>query len=251
MPSLAEFQHDFTAALLAPATRARDDLAPGLRVHRNTVIKALVDAVQANYPTVGVLMGQQWLADVAREYACSHPPRHAVLADYGATFPAFLSELAQAGGWPWLCGVAQLDRAWTEALHAPDAPALTPDALGEIAPSRLPQLRLRLHPATRYGAYAGSAVTVWRANRPPAIAPAELVIDGSEEAALTIRGDAGVVLLPLDAAGRAFVEAINAGCTMGAAAAAALDVATPAEVAATWATLLSNGALAGYHEQGD
>jgi hypothetical protein len=251
MPSLAEFQRDFAAALLAPATSARDDLPPGLRVHRNTVIKALVDAVQANYPTIAVLMGQQWLSDVAREYAWRHPPRHAVLADYGADFPAFLRELAMAGDWPWLCGVAELDRAWTEALHAPHAPALTPDALRGIKPSGLSQLRLRLLPATRYGVYAGSAVTVWRANRPPAIAPAELAIDGSEEAALITRGDAGVALLPLDAGGRAFVEAIIAGCTMGEAAAAALELATAADVAANWATLLASGALAKLHDQGD
>ena len=94
MPSLAEFQRDFASLLLTPsAAAATPGHLPGWRVHRNTVIKGLVDAVLANYPTVGVLMGIEWFTDAARAYALQHPPRHAALNDYGDRFPEFLGAM--------------------------------------------------------------------------------------------------------------------------------------------------------------
>lgn len=223
----------------------------GLRVHRNTVIKALVDAVLANYPTVVVLMGQEWLADVARAYVQQHPPRHAVLAGYGETFPDFLRAMEVEHDWPYLPGVAELDRAWTQSLLAPDSPTLTPARLAGLEAAVLATLPLRLHPGARYGVYASSAVTVWRANRSPATAPTELHIDGRDEAAVMVRNDEGVVLLPLDAAGRAFVEAIISGSGIGEAASAALQIAPDGDVAGSWSALLAHGVFAGIDNHGD
>jgi hypothetical protein len=249
MPSLAEFQHDFAVALFAPAAAGTGEA--GLLVHRNTVIKALVDAVLANYPTVGVLMGENWLVDMARAFALQHPPRHAVLAAYGEAFPEFLRAMDVARDWPYLPGVAALDRAWTESQLAPDQPVLTPERLSGLDPEALGSLRLRLHPSAHYGVYAGSAVTVWRANRPPATAPAELHIDGCEEAALMVRNEDGVTLLPLDAVGRAFVAAILADCCIGEAGTAALQAAPDGDLGGSWSVLLAHGVFAAIDNQGD
>ena len=73
MPSLAEFQRDFAAALRDWA--GHQTPPPGLQVHCNTTAKGLVDALLANYPTLEVLMGRGWLANVAAAYAQRHPPR--------------------------------------------------------------------------------------------------------------------------------------------------------------------------------
>jgi hypothetical protein len=252
MPSLAEFQRGFAAALTAPALPGSvEGEAAGLRIHRNTFMKALVDAVLANYPTVVVLMGQEWVASAAQAYARQHPPRHAVLADYGASLPEFLRAAQTGEDWPYLPGVAELDRAWTQVLLARDAPALGPERLVALAPHALATLRPRLHPAVHYGVHGHSAVTVWRANRPPAVPPAHLQVGDDEEAALIVRNDAGVLLLPIDAAARTFLDVVIAGGDISAAASAALQTDPEADIAATWAMLLSQGAFADIETHGD
>jgi Putative DNA-binding domain len=248
MPSLAEFQRDFAAALLGPAAAGADEPA-GLRIHRNTAMKGLVDAVIANYPTVGVLMGEQWLGGAAQDYAGQHPARQAVLADYGEAFPDFLRALDAAQDWPYLPDVAELDRAWTQALLAPDAPALRPAQLSALAPQTLAALQLRLHPSACHGVYAHSAVTVWQANRPPATPPAELHVAGIDEAALMLRNDDGVVLLPLDDGAHAFLHAITSGSNLTEAVSAALQ--TGADVAEIWSRLLTHGVFADIQDHGD
>ena len=251
MPSLAEFQRDFAAALQAPSMPGGASEAPGLRIHRNTAMKGLLDALLANYPTVGVLMGEAWLTEVALEYARRYPPRHAVLAGYGDSFPAFLATLEAHRDWPYLQGVAALDRAWAESLLAPDAPALSAQRLAGVEPQALASLRIQLHPASRTGFHGHSAVTIWEANRPPAVPPAELTVDGRDEAALIVRNESGVQLLRLDGTARAFVESIIAGHSIGAAASIALELMPDGDVAAAWSVLLAHGAFAVIDSQGD
>src|SRR5688572_13619972 len=107
MPSLAEFQCEFATALRRdPIGDASCAAEPdGLRIHRNTLMKGLVDAILANYPTVSVLMGAEWTGHAAQAYARQHPARQAMLATYGEAFPEFLGDLAEDDAWPYLCAV--------------------------------------------------------------------------------------------------------------------------------------------------
>ncbi len=251
MPSLAEFQRDLAAALWAPASGGTHAAEPaGLRIHRNTVMKGLVDALLANYPTVAVLMGQQWTMGAAQAFARQHPPAHAVLADYGEGFATFLAAADAEAQWPWLQGVAQLDRAWTCALLAADAAALTPQMLLRLPATDLATCRLALHPSVTLGRYAGSAVSVWQANRPPALPPDSLAIDGTTEAAVMVRNH-GIVLLRLDAAGHTFLQIIAQGGTTQDAALAALQSDPKTDLAGLWATLLMHGLFVNPMENDD
>lgn len=243
MPSLADFQREFMTALRgSPGNDALRDAEPaGLRIHRNTMMKGLVDAVLANYPTVCVLMGAQWTAQVAQAYARQQPARQAVLSAYGESFPEFLGDLAEGHAWPYLSPVAGLDRAWMQSLLAPDAPAIDPEELVTLAPARLASLHLRLHPSAHYGVFRHSAVTIWQANRPPAMPPAQLQVEDEEEAAVLVRNATGVVLLPLDPAALAFLETVVAGGSMTTAVSAALQANSDADIAATWSRFLQLG----------
>lgn len=249
MPSLAEFQRDFAAGLLSPVA-GDSQPAIGRRVHRNTVSRALIDALIANYPTVEVLMGSAWLAGAARDYVQQYPPRHAVLADYGECFPDFLRAMDTAA-WPYLPDVAALDLAWTIAFLAPDVSPLMPDQLARMEPGDLAALRLRLQPGATFGVYAHSAVSVWRANRPPAVPPAALSITNEDEVALMLRNRDGVVLLSLDAAAQVFLQAITAGDNILDAAASAMQLAPQGEVAGGWSALLAQGAFSAIQHEED
>jgi len=239
MPSLAEFQRDMAAALRAPLSTPAAEPA-GLRVHRNTVMKGLVEALLANYPTVDVLMGREWMTGAAQAFARQHPPAKAVLADYGDGFADFLAAADEEAQWPWLQGVAQIDRAWTCALLAANVPALTPHS-PRLSATDLAACRLSLHPSVTLGCYAGSAVSVWQANRPPTKPPESLEVNGRDEAAVMVRNQDGITLLRLDAAGYTFLQIVMQGGTLQDAAMAALQAQPEADLANLWATLLRQG----------
>ena len=249
MPSLAEFQRDLAAALRAPLIAPAAEPA-GLRIHRNTVMKGLVDAILANYPTLEVLMGREWMTGAAQAFARQHPPAHAVLADYGEGFAGFLAAADEEAQWPWLQGVAQLDRAWTCALLAANVPALTPHSL-RLSAADLAACRPSLHPSVTLGCYAGSAVSVWQSNRPPARPPESLEVNGTDETAVMVRNQDGITLLRLDAAGYTFLQTVMQGGTLQDAAMAALQAQPEVDLASLWATLLTQGLFVNPMENDD
>jgi hypothetical protein len=133
MSALAQYQQGFAAALQAgdgpaddppagtPAWLARLAAMPGFAVYRNTVMKACVDALEANFPAVSRLVGEEWMRAAAARYAAAERPTGPMLLDYGATFPGFLAAFEPATSLPWLPAVATLDRLWIESHKAADA----------------------------------------------------------------------------------------------------------------------------------
>ena len=79
---LSRFQNGFVQALLAPHDN-NDDTPhflqalieqPGFSVYRNTVMKGCIDALQANYPTVLRMVGEEWFRAVAALHVRKRPP---------------------------------------------------------------------------------------------------------------------------------------------------------------------------------
>ena len=167
--SLAAFQRRFAAALWAePGALAIDDIAgqPGFAVYRNTVMRGALDALAANYPTVVQLVGADWFEQAATPFVRAHLPRHGSLADYGEGFADFLDSSVTASELPYLPGVARLDRAWTEAHLAADAPVLAAAALARLAPEALLATALVPHPSARWLNFESvPAFTIWRRHR--------------------------------------------------------------------------------------
>lgn len=142
---------------------------PAFAVYRNTALRACVDALAANYPAVLRLVGDAWFRAVAADYARAHPPHDERLLLYGEQFPGFVHAAAAAHELPYLGEVAQLDRCWSEAHVAADAPVLHAQALAAIlekAPDALARLELVPHPAARWRWCAHApAFTIWSRNR--------------------------------------------------------------------------------------
>jgi len=91
-----------------------------LRVYRNGFLKACIDALRANYPSVERLIGETRFPALARPFVEAHPPRLASLVEYGADFPQHIRAMRDLHGLDWLASFAALDRAWTEVCFAPD-----------------------------------------------------------------------------------------------------------------------------------
>ena len=117
--SLESLQARMAAALLAPdaATQAMPeslfagahDGAVGLRVHRNTVLGALANALRQAFPAVNQLVGEAFFDRMGVEFARARPPRAPQLDEYGAAFPDFISAFPGTEALPYLKELAQFD----------------------------------------------------------------------------------------------------------------------------------------------
>jgi hypothetical protein len=226
---LDEFQRDFAAALLGePGSPAAEALAakPGFAVHRNTVLRGCIDALAANFPTVLSLVGADGFDAAAGAFARACPPREGSLCAYGAEFADFLEALPSAAELPYLGGVARLDRAWTEAHLAADAPVLDAAALASLDPSALLAAALVPHPAARWIVAPDLPVfTIWRRHREHA--PLDDALEVGEAGLLT-RPVQAVAWQAIDAAAAAFLDACAHGARFGDAATPGVDRWMPA-----------------------
>jgi hypothetical protein len=235
MHDLGAFQRDFGRALLEDS-----GTSTALRVHRNTTMKGLVDALAANYPTVAQLVGDEWFKACALEYIRKHPARSPVLALYGEHFAAFLAAFAPAAELPYLADVARIDRMWIEAHTARDAIALTSASLARLTPAALAEQRMALHPAARCAWVRHSAATIWIHHRSARVGDLLTIADADEGILLT-RQTGKVEYELLDDAAFAFLERLRDGAPLGAAATAALEINAAADVAGALARSLAAG----------
>jgi hypothetical protein len=148
---------DFMSALV---------VQPGFAVYRNTFLKASIDALEGNYPCVSRLVGEDWFRAAATRFALAAPPTAPMLFDYGDGFAVFLDTFEPARELPYLADVARLDRAWTESHLAADAATLTLQDLAALAPQKLVDLHLAVHPAARWRWFPEQPIySIWNANR--------------------------------------------------------------------------------------
>lgn len=265
MHALGRFQTAVAQALDPPGARAPgtfDEPAiaalvaqPGFAVYRNTVAKGRIDALQANFPSVARLVGDEWFRAAAAIFARTHPPRDPVLLRYGEAFPDFLAAFPPAAELPYLAPVATLDRWWTEAHCAADEAVLDPGAAAAAARGDLGECRLVPGASTRWGWFDDQPIaTLWARNR-----YAEGAVDLSDiewrgEGLLIVRPGPDVIAVPLDRGTCAFLDACAGGASLADAATRVLARVPQAELADVVGPLLEAGAFSGMampHIKGD
>jgi hypothetical protein len=243
--ALSRFQDDFTHALFAVGEAAPPTVAaligqPAFAVYRNTVIKACIDALQANYPAVNRLVGDEWMRAAAAIYVGKTLPGLPMLLEYGADFAEFLASFEPAAELPYLQGVARLDRFWTEAHVAATEDPLDRASIARFAEGNFYRTRLQPHAAARWAWYTEAPIyTIWARNRSDAQFDTE--IDWCAEGALLTRPGDAVTWRALDQAGCAFLDACAAGDTVAEATHAALHVDRNADLSRLITPLLDAG----------
>lgn len=253
MSSPAERQRAFAAALLdperpIPAGVVGPDGEPSDRrfaVYRNNVVARLAGVLADTYPVVRRLVGEAFFEAMATRYVRIEPPRSPILIDYGSGFPGFIATFEPAAALPYLADVARIELAWTQAYHAPEAPALAGAAFATVPADDLAFLGLDLHPSLRVVRSAMPVLTIWQMNVGDA-EPEELTLDGGGEEALIVRPDAVVEarLLPPGAAD--FIAALGTGHAIGNAAEIAATCDQRFDLAGSIAGLIEAGAVSAY-----
>lgn len=245
--ALGRFQDAFAQALLLPDAAPAAQIAalaaqPAFAVYRNTVMKACIDALQANFPAVTRLVGEEWFRAAATIYVRGHLPVEPTLLRYGATFADFLARFEPAAELTYLPDVARLDYLWAEVHTAPDAQPLAADAIAQLPLDALTGAVLRPHAAARWAWFADAPIyTIWSGNRNATMPDGD--IEWRPEGALLTRARDVVEWRALDAAGCAFLDACAAGETLAIATQSALTAQRDADLALMMSGLLQAGAF--------
>jgi Putative DNA-binding domain len=142
--SLAQFAQAALAqqqnALLANIFAARYD-APsrGLAAYRANAHASAERALQAAYPVVAQLMGEENFHYLARDFWHQHPPQQGDLTQWGSALPAFLTASEQLADTPYLADVAHIEWALHRCAGATDLAPHTASfaALSQTAPEAL------------------------------------------------------------------------------------------------------------------
>ena len=219
----SETLSDFAAALNAPAsappaqTHGREG-APDARrfsVYRNNVAVSLIGAMEARFPVVRRLVGDEFFRGMARAFTARHKPATAVIIQYGAGFADFIAAFEPAQDLPYLADVARLENAWVEAYHSAEAAPLALTALAAIDPAKFAELKLVFHPAARLLRSDHPAGSIWAGHQGggEAAPPKHWV----GEATLITRPRADVLVRILPPSGYEFAAALRSGATLGAA----------------------------------
>lgn len=244
---LRQFQDAFAWALLSDGEPADSCVAtlvaqPAFAIYRNTVLKGCIDALQANFPAVARLTGEEWFRAAAAEFAAGELPKEPSLLAYGEAFPAFLAGFPPAAGLPYLADVARLDRLWTEAHAAEDAPAIGREAFSVADPGGIGAAVLQPHPAARWRWFGREPIfSIWRRNREERADDGEIAWRG--EGALLTRPEGAVRWTAIDGPACRFLDACARGHSLDEALAAALESDPDANLVRLVNTLLDAGAF--------
>ncbi len=230
-------------AAVPPGVTAHNSAAPHKRftVYRNNVAVGLATALEARFPAVRKIVGEDFFRAVAKLFAAAHPPRSPLMMFYGDEFPAFLAAFEPARELPYLADVARLEAARTRAYHAADAIPLEAEALHALSPQVLPDLRFTLHPACEIVASDYPIVTIWAMNSGEMdLVP---INDWHGEDALVSRPQLDVEVRCLPHGAKTFLQSLAAGQPLGTAAAAALAASVDFDLAVNLAALFSGLAI--------
>jgi len=230
MPSLRDLQLGLLDYLrtgrpepVAAAVRPAG-LAPErrLQIHRNNVLGSLRQALTDCFPAILALVGDEFFAYLAYDYAVHHPPAEANLNRYGAGFPDFLGNHARLAELPYLRDVAALEWARQEAYHAADRPSAVLGRLAATDADRFGELVFLLHPSVRLLRSVYPALRIWEVNQPGHEGDQAVNLDEGPSRTLVARLEAGIVCVALSAGEFLLLSEIAAGRPFQAASDAAL-----------------------------
>jgi hypothetical protein len=242
MPDLATFQLAFATAVARGRSRGALEGQPGFAVYRNTTPNALIETLRANYPVTAEILGSEAFDELAFEFSRRSPPTDPVLVGYGDGLADFLDGQVWIGELPYLSGVARLERLFVESHIAADAPVLTSADLAALGVDGWMQLRLPLHPATRFLWTRTPAMTIWQAHRDGGFDT--LTPEWRAEGALFTRPVGAVEPLPISAAEHRLLFGLRLGERVKDAAAALADVYPEADFPLLFLCLVNRGAFA-------
>jgi hypothetical protein len=164
-------QAAFAAALLDPDAAVPDGLvdpfgrpsAKRFSVYRNNVAASLTRALEAAFPTVRKLVGDQFFAAMAGVFLRANPPTSRMMMLYGDALPEWLATFPPVSHLGYLPDVARLDQAMRESYHAANSEPLPDAEFQRLIGGDIAGLRLKLAPSVRLVRSIWPLQSIWAA----------------------------------------------------------------------------------------
>lgn len=173
---LQQLQQDFQKYLLHADDQIITDVVSDtkssattrLNIYQNAFFQRLIEALQQDYPTIALLIGQDAFTHLAQKYIYAHPSTYYSIRWFGEHFPAFLrnesnrlfAENNLAAFWQEL---ATFELALLTAFDAADAPTVTPSQLQEIRAEKWADITFQCHSSLQLIPLHWNVVVAWRA----------------------------------------------------------------------------------------
>jgi hypothetical protein len=217
--------------------------AARLDVYRHHVFASLGSALAATFPTVQALVGPEFFRSLARAFVGHALPLQPVLAEYGASFPAFVAGHEAARDLPYLADVARLDWALNLAFHAPSGGQLQAADLSAFPGERLPSMSMALAPGAVLISSRYPLARIWETSQPGAASETVDLNSGGVDLLVLRRPDDAAFVI-LSAGEAAFIAVLTAGLSLEQAALEALRVDPAFDLASSFGRFLALGAFA-------
>jgi hypothetical protein len=171
MTRLARVQDDFQAYMLRSDSAIeshvvgtqRVPVATRLGIYGDGYASRLVEALEANYPTLAKLLGPQDFATLGNTYVRARDSRFRSVRYYGAELADFLATEAKYAGAPVFAELARWEWAMNGAFDAADSAPMDATALSQVAPPEWVALRFEWHPSVCRLALLWNVPQVWKA----------------------------------------------------------------------------------------
>lgn len=195
-----------------------------LALYRGNLTGSWDKTLSSAYPVLRQLVGDEFFTALARAYGRQHPSEDGDLNVFGARFAEFLAGFPHVADYPYFPDMARLEWAVHRAHYAPNAQALDAAALAAVAPERLEEAHLQLHPACILLASEWDVVSIWQAHQPDG--HCALPDDPAQPSrCMVVRPQWRAGVLPLSAAAWKALDCLQRGENLG----TALDAAFGAD----------------------
>ncbi len=228
---------------LAPLLADGVDAGPRALVYRNSSLLAASDALKSNYQATAAIMGDAFFAAMARAYISDNRATSRSLVGYGKSLPEFIAAGVSEHGLPWLADLARLDRAWLAAHLAPDEVPFPAEAFAELAGDQdaLFETRLTLGANVCVIRSEWKLYNLWADLRRGNIPDGQVEVAQETDCVLIARPFSEVFDRVLSLGEFAFLRALKAGATLGAAAQIALGQAEDFDIGQALAENITDG----------
>ncbi|MBB5019021.1 hypothetical protein HNQ59_002319 [Chitinivorax tropicus] len=153
---------------------AQFDVAARLHVYAYAYRARLIEALDANFPVMHQLVGDDAFEQMAIDYLACYPPSHFSIRWFGEQLADFLGDTSPYANQPKLIELAQWEWAMTEAFDAANATPMGPNEMANIPVDDWANLHLRFHPSVRRLDLHYNIPPIWKAmvaeSDPPALA---------------------------------------------------------------------------------
>lgn len=172
MSRLPRIQGDFQSYLLGGDSAGIEQhvvgtqkvpIATRLGIYGDGYVSRLIEALEANFPILSQLLGEEDFGALGAAYVRSHDSPFFSIRYYGDGLAGFLATDPAYSGAAVLADLARWEWAMTEVFDAADAEPIATEALARVAPESWAGLRFDWHPSVRRLALAWNAPQIWKA----------------------------------------------------------------------------------------